>query len=47
MVLVAKTEKGSLSFHVDTPVTDEELRRLRAIQEFIPAAEWTGRKELR
>lgn len=45
MVLIATTSEGhSLAFKVATPVTDEELRRLVAIQRYVPDAEWTGRE---
>lgn len=44
MVLTGTLETGALSFHVSLPLTDEDLRRLAAMQELPGMAEvvWTG-----
>lgn len=45
MVLTATRPGTMLAFRVSVPLTDEDLRRLAAIQEFVPDVEWTGREE--
>jgi hypothetical protein len=44
VVLKAELDSGSLAFHVSVPLTDEDLRRLAAMQELPGMADvvWTG-----
>lgn len=44
VVLKAELDTGSLSFHVSVPLTDEDLRRLAAMQQLPGMADvvWTG-----
>lgn len=45
MVLIATTPEGhQAAFVVGFPLTNEELRRLTAIQSMLPGATWTGRR---